>query len=228
MLELINVVKRYPAKGGARTVLSGVSLAIHPGQKWGILGRNGSGKSTLIRLMAGAETPTSGEVVRHMSVSWPLAFGGGFQGGLTGLDNAKFVARIYGKPVDQVVDYVQSFAEIGRAFYEPVMSYSSGMRARLAFGLSLAIDFDALLIDEITAVGDASFKKKSEALLRDRLRQSAAIFVSHSTEQMERMCQSGAVLQEGRMFYYNDVKKASEHYSYTIKRQLPPWLRKKS
>ncbi len=212
MLELINVVKRYPAKGGARTVLSGVSLAIHPGQKWGILGRNGSGKSTLIRLMAGAETPTSGEVVRHMSVSWPLAFGGGFQGGLTGLDNAKFVARIYGKPVDQVVDYVQSFAEIGRAFYEPVMSYSSGMRARLAFGLSLAIDFDALLIDEITAVGDHRFREKCQVELYEKRAHKTWVLVSHDAHYVRQHCTHACVIEKGKLQVAATVEEAVQIY----------------
>ncbi len=212
MLQLINVVKRYQAKGGSRTVIDGVSLDIHPGQKWGILGRNGSGKSTLVRLMAGAESLTSGRVVRHMSVSWPLAFGGAFQGGLTGLDNAKFVARIYGKPVQEVVDYVQSFAEIGRAFYEPVMSYSSGMRARLAFGLSLAIDFDALLIDEITAVGDFRFREKCQSELYEKRAHKTWVLVSHDAHYVREHCTHACVIEGGRLQVVNSVEDAIHLY----------------
>ncbi len=212
MLRLIDVVKRYPAKGGDRTVLSGVSLDIHPGQKWGILGRNGSGKSTLVRLMAGAETPSEGRVIRDMSVSWPLAFGGGFQGGLTGLDNAKFVARIYGKPIQQVVDYVQGFAEIGPAFYEPVMSYSSGMRARLAFGLSLAIDFDALLIDEITAVGDHRFREKCQVELYEKRAHKTWVLVSHDAHYVREHCTHACVIEAGRLQVADSVEDAVRIY----------------
>ena len=212
MLQLVDVIKRYPNKGGDRAVLNGVNLTIHAGQKWGILGRNGSGKSTLVRIMAGAETPTAGTVRRHMSVSWPLAFGGGFQGGLTGFDNAKFVARIYGAPIDEVVEYVQSFAQIGKAFYEPVMSYSSGMRARLAFGLSLAIDFDALLIDEITAVGDHRFREKCQAELYEKRAHKTWVLVSHDAHYVREHCTHACVIEAGRLQVAPSVDEAVSIY----------------
>lgn len=199
MLQLADVSKRYPVQGGHRTVLDRVNLAVEPGQKWGILGRNGSGKSTLVRLMAGAETPDGGTIHRGLSVSWPLAFGGGLQGGLTGFDNSKFVARVYGAPVAKVVDEVRRFAELGRAFYEPVMAYSSGMRARLAFGLSLAIDFDLLLIDEIMAVGDHRFREKCQAELFDRRADKTWVLVSHDAGFVREHCDHGCVIDRGRV-----------------------------
>lgn len=228
MIRLENLSKSFTVKGRTTIVARDVTVTFPSRESIALLGHNGAGKSTLLRMIAGVVRPDRGRVATTGSVSWPVGFSGSFHGDMTGAQNVKFVARIYGVDTDEMVRFCGDFAELESHYFLPVRTYSSGMRSRLAFAMSMAIPFDTYLIDEITAVGDASFKKKSEALLRDRLRQSAAIFVSHSTEQMERMCQSGAVLQEGRMFYYNDVKKASEHYSYTIKRQLPPWLRKKS
>lgn len=212
MLQLVNVTKSYPAKGRPRAVLNGVDLTILEAQKWGILGRNGSGKSTLVRLLAGAEDPTSGHVHRLMSVSWPLAFGGGFQGGLTGFDNAKFVARIYGAPIEEVVAYVQEFAQIGRAFYEPVMTYSSGMRARLAFGLSLAIDFDALLIDEITAVGDHRFREKCQSELYEKRANKTWVLVSHDAHYVREHCSHACVIHQGKVIPTQTVDEAIAIY----------------
>lgn len=197
MLTLDKISKTYPTSGGPKTVLDAVSLQIGKGEKWGILGRNGSGKSTLVRILAGAEDPTSGVVRTGMSVSWPLAFGGGFQGGITGLDNAKFVARVYGKPTREVVDFVEGFAELGQAMNEPVMTYSSGMRARLAFGLSLAIDFDCLLIDEIVAVGDHRFREKCEVELYQKRAHKGWVLVSHDPNYVRKHCTHAAVLEKG-------------------------------
>ena len=208
MLQLVNVTKVYPTKGGARAVLNDVDLTILEGQKWGILGRNGSGKSTLVRLLAGAEDPTSGLVRRLMTVSWPLAFGGGFQGGLTGFDNAKFVARIYGASITEVVAYVQEFAQIGQAFYEPVMTYSSGMRARLAFGLSLAIDFDVLLIDEITAVGDHRFREKCQTELYEKRADKTWVLVSHDSQYVREHCSHACVIHQGKVIPSQSVDEA--------------------
>jgi capsular polysaccharide transport system ATP-binding protein len=227
MIELRNLVKCYRLNGVTKYIARNINCTFPTGRSVALMGLNGAGKSSMLKMIAGTLEPDSGEIVSNGTISWPVGFSGSFHGDMTGAQNVKFVARIYGVDTDEMVRFCGDFAELESHYFLPVRTYSSGMRSRLAFAMSMAIPFDTYLIDEITAVGDASFKKKSEALLRDRLRQSAAIFVSHSTEQMERMCQSGAVLQEGRMFYYNDVKKASEHYSYTIKRELPPWLRKK-
>ena len=160
MIQLQNVSKKYHTQGGWTTVLKDINLTLERGQKLGILGRNGAGKSTLIRLMSGAEPPSSGKIIRDMSISWPLAFSGGFQGSLTGIDNLKFICRVYGADYQKVRDYVEDFAELGKYMYEPLKSYSSGMRARLAFGLSMAIEFDCYLIDEVMAVGDQRFKDR--------------------------------------------------------------------
>ena len=158
MIKLINVCKDYPTRAGPRRVLHNIDLMIHPGEKVGILGRNGAGKSTLIRLVSGAEPPTIGKIERNMSVSWPLAFSGGFQGSLTGADNVRFICRIYGVDFRPRFEFVRDFSELGIYLNEPVSSYSSGMKARLAFAISMTIDFDCYLIDEVMAVGDARFR----------------------------------------------------------------------
>jgi capsular polysaccharide transport system ATP-binding protein len=157
MIQLQEVTKRYRTRGGEHCVLNGVDLHLDRGDKLGILGRNGAGKSTLIRIISGAELPNSGTVTRDMSVSWPLAFGGGFQGSLTGADNIRFICRIYDAPFTNVLAFVKDFAELGKFLREPIKTYSSGMRARLAFAISMAIEFDCFLIDEVISVGDARF-----------------------------------------------------------------------
>lgn len=212
MLALDRVTKHYQLRSGPRVVLRDVSLAVAPGEKLGILGRNGSGKSTLLRIIAGAEQPTAGTIHHGMSVSWPLAFGGGFQGGISGLDNAKFIARIYGAPVEEVVDYVASFAELGRSFREPVLTYSSGMRARLAFGLSLAIDFDCLLIDEIIAVGDHRFREKCQVELFEKRAHKAWILVSHDPSFIREHCGRACVLERGELRMAPSVDEALAMY----------------
>lgn len=212
MLKLTNVSKTYRGRSGTKPILQGVNLEIGPGEKWGVLGRNGSGKSTLVRIIAGAEQPTAGRVEHSMSVSWPLAFGGGFQGGISGLDNAKFVARVYGAPVREVVDYVQSFAELGASFREPVMTYSSGMRARLAFGLSLAIDFDCLLIDEIVAVGDHRFREKCNEELFTKRAHKAWVMVSHDPAYIREHCTKACVLERGVLRVAPSVDEAIRIY----------------
>jgi capsular polysaccharide transport system ATP-binding protein len=211
-LELAGVSKTYPVRNGHRRVLHDINLALTPGRKVGILGRNGSGKSTLIRLIGGAERPTSGTIRSDMRVSWPLAFGGAFQGGLTGLDNVKFVARIYGADVRRVASQVEDFAELGAYLNEPVMRYSSGMRARLAFALSLAIDFDCLLIDEIVAVGDRRFEDKCRVELFDKRRHKAWIIVSHNPAYIREHCECAAVLDRGRLEAFSDVESAYRRY----------------
>jgi capsular polysaccharide transport system ATP-binding protein len=212
MLTLSNITKRYSTAHGTKSVLDDVNLRIERGEKWGVLGNNGSGKSTLVRIISGAEAPTSGRVEHAMSVSWPLAFGGGFQGGISGLDNARFVARVYGADIATVVDYVESFAELGAAMREPVMTYSSGMRARLAFGLSLAIDFDCLLIDEIVAVGDHRFREKCNVELYEKRSHKGWILVSHDAAYVREHCSHAAVLYRGRLTVAGSVDEAIKMY----------------
>jgi capsular polysaccharide transport system ATP-binding protein len=212
MIDIVNLSKHYPTRQGDVAVLQDINLSIAPGEKVGILGNNGAGKSTLIRLIGGIEQPTRGFVKRGMSVSWPLAFGGGFQGRLTGLDNLKFICRVYGTPVENKVDFIEDFAELGRYFREPVETYSSGMNARLAFAISMVIDFDCFLIDEVVAVGDSRFQQKCHDELFVKRNDRAMIFVSHNDHYIKEHCQRAAVLQDGKLHQFNNVDSALQFY----------------
>lgn len=216
MIVLDKVTKRYSTRQGSRVVLDEIDLAIRPGEKIGILGRNGSGKSTLIRLISGAEMPTSGHVSREMSISWPLAFTGAFQGSLTGLDNLRFICRVYGADIESAIPKVEEFSELGIYLGEPVKKYSSGMRARLAFAISLAIDFDCFLIDEVVAVGDSRFHQKCEAELFEKRKDRAMIIVSHQPEQIISHCDRAAVLHAGKINCFDDVTHAYEFYQAAV------------
>ena len=213
MVKIDNVTKRYPTRHGAITVLAGIDLAVAPGEKVGILGRNGAGKSTLIRLISGAEHPTSGSISRKMLVSWPLAFAGGFQGSLTGLDNLRFICRVYGVSVEDKVEFVQEFSELGRFLREPLKTYSSGMRARLAFALSMAIEFDCFLIDEVITVGDSRFHEKCREELFGKRGDRAMIMVSHEQHVIKDHCSRASVLQGGKLQHFGDVDGAYRAYS---------------
>lgn len=212
MIRLANVNKIYPTRSGPSHVLRDVNLTVEAGERVGILGRNGAGKSTLIRLVSGAEFPTAGSVERGMSVSWPLAFGGAFQGSLTGLDNLRFICRIYGVNPEKRIRFVEEFSELGIYLREPVKSYSSGMRARLAFAISMVIEFDCFLIDEIIAVGDARFHEKCNHELFVERGERAMIIVSHDAHYIRAHCTRGAVLQNGELFHFADLDKAFDFY----------------
>lgn len=213
MIHLENVNKIYSTRSGPVHVLRDVNLRLAPGERIGILGRNGAGKSTLIRLMSGAEFPTSGHVERHMSVSWPLAFGGAFQGSLTGLDNLRFICRIYGVNPDDKLDFVEDFSELGIYLREPVKTYSSGMRARLAFAISMVIEFDCFLIDEIIAVGDARFHAKCSQELFEKRGDRAMIIVSHQASYIREQCTRAAVLKDGALHHMDSIEDAFDFYS---------------
>ncbi|UZW55084.1 ABC transporter ATP-binding protein [Sphingobium sp. JS3065] len=208
MIQLDNIHKLYPTRAGDRVVLNDISFTLHRGEKLGILGRNGAGKSTLVRLISGAEQPTSGKITRDMSVSWPLAFGGAFQNALTGLDNVRFISRIYKQSAESNFDFVYDFTDLGAYLREPVRSYSSGMRARLAFAISMIIEFDCYLIDEITAVGDAKFYEKCENELFTKRADRAMLIISHDLEYVRRHCQRFAVLHEGDLIFYTEFDQA--------------------
>ncbi len=212
MVQLNNITKSYKTRFGIYTVLNGISLTVNPGDRVGILGRNGAGKSTLIRVVSGQEIPDNGNVIRGMKVSWPLAFTGGFQGSLTGLDNLRFISRIYNVDHTKIQAYVEDFAELGRHFREPVRTYSSGMQARLAFALSLAIEFDCYLIDEIIAVGDARFHRKCTEEMFERRKDRAFFIVSHDPNFIKSYCTKAAILDKGHLTYFNDVNRAYEEY----------------
>lgn len=213
MIEISNLTKRYATRSGNVTVLNNVNLTIRPGEKVGVLGRNGAGKSTLIRLISGAERPTEGRIERKMSVSWPLAFGGAFQSSLTGLDNLRFICRVYGVDFHPRISYVEEFSELGRYLREPVRTYSSGMRARLAFAISMAIEFDCYLIDEIVAVGDSRFHEKCQIELFEKRNDRAMIIVSHHPDFIKSHCQHAAVLVGGKLSSFDDLPKALDFYS---------------
>ena len=225
MIELRNLWKTYRRDGVLKTVARDISFTFPAGECVGLLGGNGAGKSTMLQMIAGSVSPDRGEIIRHGSVSWPVGFAGSFHGDLTGAQNVRFVARAYGVDSDEMCDFTKTFSQLGAHFHLPVRTYSSGMKSRLAFAMSMAVDFDTYLIDEITAVGDGSFIAKSEAILRERLKTSGAIFVSHSPHQMERICKSGVVLQNGRFFYYARIQRAVEHYNHLMQGALPPWMR---
>lgn len=194
-------------------VLDGVNLTVQPGEQVGILGRNGAGKSTLIRLIGGAEVPSAGVVERGMTVSWPLAFGGAFQGSLTGIDNLRFICRIYGVNPAEKEDFVADFSELGVYLREPVKSYSSGMRARLAFAISMVIEFDCFLIDEIIAVGDSHFHQKCMVELFEKRADRAKIIVSHQPHYIRQFCARASVLSRGKLKHYEDLDEAFDFYS---------------
>lgn len=212
MINIDHVTKQYATRHGSVTVLDDVNLTIRPGEKVGILGRNGAGKSTIIRLISGAERPTSGRITRGMSVSWPLAFGGAFQGTLTGADNLRFICRVYGTSTEDKVPFVQEFTELGRYLYEPVKTYSAGMRARLAFAISMVIEFDCFLIDEIVAVGDSRFHEKCRIELFEKRKDRAMIIVSHDAGYVREHCDFAAVLCKGKLTSLSRVNDAFALY----------------
>jgi capsular polysaccharide transport system ATP-binding protein len=212
VIQLENLTKTYPTRQGPRVVLDRINLRVERGQHVGIVGRNGSGKSTLIRLISGAEPPSSGRVRRDISVSWPLAFGGAFQGFLTGLDNVRFICRVYGVEYSKVIPFVEDFTELGLYMREPVMYYSGGMRARLAFALSMAIEFDCFLIDEVIAVGDSRFHEKCRVELFEKRKDRALILVSHDAATIKAHCDSASVLVSGRLYSFEHLDEAYEYY----------------
>lgn len=213
MIVLDGIRKSYPTRCGLHTVLDGINLIIQRGEKVGILGRNGAGKSTLIRILSGAERPTSGHIHREMSISWPLAFGGAFQGSLTGLDNLKFICRVYGIDYRDKIDYVQDFAELGKYFREPVKTYSSGMRSRLAFAISMAVEFDCFLIDEVISVGDARFHAKCQAELFEKRKDRAMVMVSHELHNLKEHCVRACLLHQGKLLSFEHADEAYDFYS---------------
>lgn len=212
MIRVDGLSKSYEIRGGWRTVLRDINLVVKRGQKIGILGLNGSGKSTLIRLLGGTSVPDVGTIERGMTVSWPLALGSGMQGSLTGYDNLKFICRIYGSEIDTVLHFVEEFAELGRYFYEPTKSYSSGMRARLSFAISMAIEFDCYLIDETFSVGDERFRARCYDELIVKRADRSLVLVSHQAETVRDLCDLACVLHEHTLHHFDDVESAYAFY----------------
>lgn len=217
MIRIEQVTKFYPVQQGKRLVLDNVSINLPGDRNIGLLGVNGAGKSTLLRLIAGTEMPDAGMVVREGAVSWPIGFTGSFHGSSTGRANVKFIARIYGRDVDDAIAFVEDFSELGPYFDQPVKSYSSGMRARLAFGVSMAIDFNTYLVDEVTAVGDARFSEKCAVEFRKRGAHANIVMVSHSTSVIREYCQCAALIAFGKIFFFPDVEDGLRAYEDVLR-----------
>ena len=215
MIVLDNVTKYFKTEGEKKYILKNVSFVLPEGMNLGILGRNGAGKSTLLRMLGGIDFPTFGEIRSDKSFSWPMGLAGGFQGSMTGRQNVKFVARIYGKDdaeIHKIIQSVEDFAEIGDYFDMPIKIYSSGMKSRLSFGLSLAFDFDYLIIDETLSVGDENFKKKAEDALMQKIEHSNVLLVSHAMAVLKKLCDVGIVLDEGKLNYFDKIDDAIKYY----------------
>jgi capsular polysaccharide transport system ATP-binding protein len=220
MIQLENLTKYYHTKQGRKMIADNLSAIFPSGASVALLGRNGAGKSTLLQLIAGTIRPTSGRILSTGSISYPVGFAGSFHPDLTGVQNTRFVGRLYGVDTDMLVDFVEDFAELGAHFRMPLRTYSSGMRSRLSFGVSMGIPFDTYLVDEVTSVGDGAFRHKSIQVFDDRMTRSGAIVVTHSPPMVRRMCQMAVVLEQGKLVFYNDIEAALEHHDKNL--ALPP------
>jgi capsular polysaccharide transport system ATP-binding protein len=215
MIVVEDVYKRYQTDHGVgKWVLEGVTFTIPEKTSVGLIGRNGAGKSTLLRLIGGTDEPTRGRIDRQCRVSWPMGSGAGLQGSLSGRQNARFVCRLFGQEaeIEERVATIEDFAEIGEAFDEPVKTYSSGMKSRLQFGMSLAFDFDVYISDEVTAKGDATFKQKAATAFETLAGRSSLIMVSHGENTLRRFCQAGIWLENGKAYWFDDVGDALNAY----------------
>ncbi|WP_250517387.1 ABC transporter ATP-binding protein [Caballeronia sp. INDeC2] len=215
MIIVNGVSKRYRSHHGTEHVLDDVNLKIEPDAKVGVIGRNGVGKTTLLNLIGGMDRPSSGSITRTCRVSWPMGLAGGFQGSLSGSQNAKFVARIHGVPESKLAErlaFVEEFSELGKRIDKPVKSFSSGMRSRLAFAISLAFDFDIYLVDELTAVGDAAFRKKSREAFRTLASRAGLVMVSHDEATLKSFCKSAVWLHEGKAHWFDDLEEGLARY----------------
>ncbi len=212
MIDLYNITKGFWVQEEYRIVLDDITFSLPPGRALGLLGRNGAGKSTLLQLIAGTMQPASGRIVRRGNISWPIGGANSFHKELTGLQNTRFLARVYGVDSDELVAFVEEFAAIGEHFEMPLRTYSSGMKSRLSFGVAMGIPFDLYLIDEVTGAGDASFRRKSKAVFKARIAQAGAIMISHSMNDMRNFCDCGLVLHNGRLLYFEDIEDAIAHH----------------
>lgn len=216
-IQLNNITKVYRSRrSGKKTVLKDLSATFETGHNYGILGLNGAGKSTLLRLICGAERPTFGSVLSDVSISWRLGFTSCFNSTLTGMENLRFVCRIYDADIDEVADFVEDFAEIGNAIHEPLRTYSSGMRARLAFGLSMAIRFQVYVIDESLAAGDVTFQEKAQMEFDRRREESDILLTSHSPNMISLYCDRGGVISDGELTLFDDIEEATDFYAQVI------------
>jgi capsular polysaccharide transport system ATP-binding protein len=216
MIEMIDIEKSFKGKQGRIHVIRGVTTTFPRGQSIGILGQNGAGKSTLLRIMCGTERPSFGKVRRYVSCSWPLGFSGSFSGSLTGAENLRFVCRVYGADIDEVTDFVTEFSELGASMHEPVKTYSTGMKSRLAFSLSMAVRFQVYVIDEALAAGDVAFQRKCKKIFEDRRSGSDVVMVSHSIDMIKEYCTRAGVLHGGKFTMYDTIDEANEVYNRVV------------
>lgn len=215
MLKVVNLTKSYPTPKGRHYVFRDLNFTFPEGKSIGLMGRNGAGKSTLMQILGGIDAPDQGQVVTDKTISWPVGLASGFQGSLTARDNIRFICRVYGcdpEVTRQKVQFVQDFAEIGKFFDMPMKTYSSGMRGRVGFGMSMAFDFDYYLIDEAMATGDPIFRKKAAAVFSDTVRKANVILVSHNTKDIEMLCHMAVVLDGGQATLYENVKEGVAVY----------------
>lgn len=219
MIVFENVSKSFVLEGRRKDIMRNVDLVFPDGCSVGLLGRNGAGKSTLLQMIAGTQEPTSGRIITTGAISWPVGFAGSFHPELSGAQNCRFIGRIYGVDTDELLDFVEDFAGLGVHFHLPLRSYSSGMKSRLAFGVSMGVAFDTYLVDEVTAVGDASFRQRSDALFKERMKNAGAVVVSHAMAQIRNLCDAVVVLEDGQMHYYDDVEEGIEYHNENMKKR---------
>ena len=208
MIRFENLCKSFRIGQGRKIIVDNLSLTLPSGKSLALLGRNGAGKSTLLQMVAGTLRPDSGRIVSDGRISWPVGLGGSLHRELTGAQNVRFLARVYGVDTEELSAFVEDFCELGPHFHAPVRSSSSGMRSRLAFGASMGIPFDTYLVDEVTAVGDAKFRRKSRAIFRERMQTAAGLFVTHDLTTLRDYCEAGLLLEGGRLYYFSDLEEA--------------------
>ena len=216
MIEMRNLTKSFPTRWGRKYVLRDVNLVFPTGMSVALMGRNGAGKSTLLQIIAGNMNPDSGQMLTHGSLSFPVGFAGSFHRDLSGAQNTKFIARIYGVDTEELINFVKEFTALGRNFYLPVRGYSSGMKSRLAFGVSMGIQFDTYLVDEVTSVGDRAFRTRSAEVFKARMAHSGAVVVTHSIPEMRNLCDAGVVLENGQAKFYDDIEEALDVHTRTM------------
>ena len=218
MITLRNLTKSFPTRRGRKYIVRDVNLHLPSGSAVALMGRNGAGKSTLLQIIAGNLAPDSGEVISTGNISYPVGFSGSFHRDLTGAQNVRFIARIYGVDTDDLLRFVYDFSQLENQLHMPVRSYSSGMRSRLAFGISMGLQFDTYLVDEVTSVGDQAFRARSAAIFKERMRRSSAIVVTHSLAEVRNLCDAGVIIDNGELHYYEDIEEAIAQHVKNMKR----------
>lgn len=221
MIHIINLSKAYNYSGVRKIVADNITVKFPSNKSIALLGRNGVGKSSLLKMIAGTMDCDAGQIISDGSISWPVGFAGSFHPDLTGVQNTRFIARVYGVNSKELIDFVDDFSELGKYFYLPFRLYSSGMKSRLAFAMSMGIKFDTYLVDEVTSVGDDSFRKKSSEVFQDRMKDSGAIVVSHSIPMIQKLCNAGAVLENGKLRYFKNLDDAIQRHKRNIRHGKP-------